>query len=828
MPFTRQVKESTAALRSLWNWLAPRACPAERKAALTRTFKISAWVTVFAAVPPGIAIALLGDHRRASIIAFQEFCILAAILLNRLDKLEWAARVAALGILTSATLMVAGSPDGFRDVGLLIFPGALIAAALLADFRFYVGFAGFTLAIVIALATQRADSVTFWCAPAILIAIATGAGLMTRGAWDCAAAGQTANKRLQFQVDRMPLAYIAWDREFRITEWNYAAERMFGWSASEAKGRHGSSLVPLDFQPQLSAVWARLLEGDETSHSLNENLTNAGERILCEWFNTPVRDDSGQVTEILSMVHDITAQRNLEAARNQSEEQLRQVWENSRDGMRLSDPDGRVLRVNSAYCRLVNKSREELEGALLTAIHAAPAQANRLETYRQRVRHRDIASRMERPIELWDGRTVWMDLSNSIIESPHGPRVLSIFRDVTARKLDEARLNEAVLKAEASSRSKSEFLANMSHEIRTPMNGVLGMLALALDGPLEPEQREYLEMSQDSARSLLGLLNDILDLSKVEAGRLDIASVDFSPRQLIGDLLDSVALAARQKGLQVRAQVALRVPAMVNGDPMRLRQVLMNLIGNAIKFTDHGSITVELDCSAVESAVQSAGLRLMGAVIDTGIGVPADRHSQIFDAFAQADGSTTRRYGGTGLGLAICKRLVQLMNGTISVESQPGKGSAFRFSVEVRHATSIGATPCQNAPPAQPPSERSLKILLAEDNCVNQMVVVRLLQRSGHSVRVAANGREAVHLFGNDRYDAVLMDVQMPEMDGLEATRLIRLAESVSGSNRRTPVIALTAHAMAGDEQNCIDAGMDGYLSKPLDPRMLTDTLGRI
>jgi PAS domain S-box-containing protein len=701
MAFTLQAKERTAPWRALWNWLAPAACSCERKAVLTRTFQITAWVTLLAAVPPGIGIAMMGDHRRARIIVFQELCLLAALWLNRLKKLEWAGRVAAIGVLASATLMVAGSPDGFHDVALLVFPGALIVTALLADFRFYCAFAELTLVIVIALAAQRGDAVALWFAPAILTAIATGVGLMTRGAWDCAAAGHAASKRLQFQVDRMPLAYIAWDREFRITEWNHAAERIFGWSAEEANGRHGYLLVPLDVQSRMDAVWGRLLEGDETSYSLNENIAKNGKRLLCEWFNTSVRDGSGQITEVLSMVHDITAQRNLEAARTHSEEQLRQVWENSRDGMRLSDPEGRVLRVNSAYCQLVNKSREELEGGLLTAIHAAHVQTNRLETYRQRVRQREIASRMERPIELWDGRTIWMDVSNSIIESPQGARVLSIFRDVTARKLDEARLNEAVLTAEAGNRSKSEFLANMSHEIRTPMNGILGMTALALDGPLEAEQREYLEMSQDSAKSLLGLLNDILDLSKIEAGRLDIASVDFSPRQVISDLLDSVALAARQKGIRVHADIAPQVPAMVNGDPMRLRQVLMNLIGNAIKFTQHGTVTVELDYSAAESE----GLRLMGAVLDTGIGVHPDSHSQIFDSFAQADGSITRRFGGTGLGLAICKRLLQLMNGTISVESQPGQGSTFRFTVEVRPAASIATGPNPRATPyASPPT----------------------------------------------------------------------------------------------------------------------------
>ena len=804
-------------MRTYWNSLAPPACPVERKAALRHTIDVCATVTVISAIPPGIAMALLGDRRRAWIIAFQQLCLLTALGLNRLGKVDWSARLSAIGVLASGSLMAFGNPKELDVVGLLVFPGALLIAALLADWRFYLGFAAVALILFVVCVAPRAGPVTLWCAPAILVAIATGAAMMTRGAWNCMAASHTTNQRLRLQVDRMPLAYIAWDQNFHITEWNRAAERIFGWPATEARGQHAYLLIPEAARPHVDVVWRKVLEGDEASYSLNENVTRDGRVLLCEWFNTPVRDETGRTTEVLSMVHDLTAQRNMEVARSYSEEQLRQVWETSRDGMRLTDAGGRVLRVNSAYCQLVGKKREELEGRPFTSIQAEGIRQQHLERYRQRVRDHAVVSHMERPVELWNGRTIWMAVSNSTMDSPQGPMVLSIFRDVTARKVDEARLNEAVLKAEAANRAKSEFLANMSHEIRTPMNGILGMTALVLDTPLEPEQRHHLQLARASAQSLLGLLNDILDLSKIEAGRLDIAAIDFDPRQLIQDLVDSVGVLARQKSIDLRVRVASRVPAVVNGDPLRLRQVLMNLLGNALKFTERGSVTVELDC-----AQEGSGLRLTGTVTDTGIGIPAGKQNVIFDAFAQADGSTTRRFGGTGLGLTICKRLLELMNGAIAVESRPGQGSTFRFDLEAR-TSELGALPPVAPAAARPPAPHRMNILLAEDNAVNQKLVVRLLERSGHTVRVASNGREAVRFFAEDRYDAVLMDVQMPEMDGLEATRLIRQWES--GTGHRAPVIALTAHAMAGDKEMCLDAGMDAYLSKPIDPKILADTL---
>ena len=935
---------------------------------LTRTFQITAWVTLLAAAPPGIGIAMMGDHRRARIIVLQELCLLAALWLNRLKKLEWAGRVAAIGVLATATLMVAGSPDGFHDVALLVFPGAVILAALLADFRFYCAFAGLTLVIVIALAAERADAVALWFAPAILVAIATGVGLMTRGAWDCAAAGHAASKRLQFQMDRMPLAYIAWDREFRITEWNHAAERIFGWSAEEANGRHGYLLVPLDIRSRMDPVWGKLLEGDETSYSLNENITKDGKRLLCEWFNTSVRDDSGHVTEVLSIVHDITAQRNLEAARTQSEEQFRQVWENSRDGMRLSDPEGRVLRVNSAYCQLVNKSRQELEGSLLTAIHAAHAQTSRLETYRRRVRQREIASRMERPIELWDGRTIWMDVSNSIIESSQGARVLSIFRDVTARKLDEARLNEAVLTAEAANRSKSEFLANMSHEIRTPMNGVIGMTGLLLDTDLSEDQRRYGEIVRSSGESLLGIINNVLDFSKIEAGKLELETLDFDLQILLDDFVATLAVLASGKGLELICSIDHAVPIQLRGDPGRLLQILNNLVGNAVKFTDKGDVVVSV--SLQEESGTECLLRF--SVRDTGIGIPGDKIGKLFAGFSQVDASTTRKYGGTGLGLAISKQLAALMGGNIGAESEDGAGSEFWFTVRmVKQPLGVQTT---GRPPAgllgvrtlivddnatsrrvlsalmtkwgmrpeeagdgpsaiqalhmaleendpfrvalidkhmpgtdgealgqiinsdqrvadarlvllttlgagvdtghfeaigfkgharKPIQQRELLaalsrvltdaprpvaksilphdldnqwsqiitgvkalILVVDDNIINQKVAMGILKKLGLRADAVADGAEAVRALESIPYDLVLMDIQMPVMDGIEATRQIRDAHSAV-LDHDVPIIAMTAYAMPGDRQRFLDSGMNDYVPKPVSVQSLTAALTR-
>ncbi|HEV1285540.1 MAG TPA: ATP-binding protein [Bryobacteraceae bacterium] len=381
-------------------------------------------------------------------------------------------------------------------------------------------------------------------------------------------------------------------------------------------------------------------------------------------------------------------------------------------------------------------------------------------------------------------------------------------------------LERAMHGALNASQAKSEFLANMSHELRTPMNGLLGMLDLALDGA-GGEQKDQLETAQRCAYSLLALLNDILDLSKIEAGKMLLEKIPFEPRAVVEDCVKSQAAKAAQKKIELRFEAGPgSLPALL-GDPLRVRQIVANLLSNAIKFTDQGSVYVQLDASPPVGD----RVNLVVQVTDTGPGIPSDKLASIFEKFTQADGSITRKYGGTGLGLAITRRLVEMQDGEIRVDSTLGRGSVFSVTLplEIAPASAHAALVDDGARMEAPRPPASARLLLVEDNLVNQKVVLAILRKKGYRIDVANDGREALEKLQATAYDLVLMDVQMPVLDGLEATRLIRREARWD----TLPIIAMTAHAMNGDRERCLQSGMTGYISKPVQPAHLIATIER-
>ena len=646
--------------------------------------------------------------------------------------------------------------------------------------------------------------------------------------------------------------------------------------------------------------------------------------------------------------------------RARAEHANQQIMDHSLDVICTFDAAGRFVQVSQACNTLWGYQPEELIGRpYLDLVH--PDDREKTLATAAAIRKGRVEREFENRYVRTDGSVVPMVWSAQWSDAQQS--MFCVARDVTARKQVETALLKAKEAAEAASRAKSEFLANMSHEIRTPMNGIIGMTELVLDTKLDRSQREYLTMARTSAITLLGLINDILDFSKIEAGKLELESVEFNLHDCIGTLLKPLAVRADQKGLELTADIAADVPYQTVGDPMRLRQILINLTDNAIKFTPQGDVMLRV---AVESATEDEHV-LHFTVADSGIGIPAEKQALIFEAFAQADGTTTRTYGGTGLGLAIATRLVEQMRGRIWVESTPGKGTAFHFTArfpmgkargtatpflrpprlaglpvlvvddnainrrilqemlsnwhmrpavvdsgeaalaemvraaqagqpyplvlldgmmpgmdgfmaaekiranpEIAGATvmmlssampadatarcaelgvasyltkpvtqtelieamlvAVGTGSGEASPAADPAPDRrpgvGLRILVAEDNVINRALATGLLEKYGHTLVHAPNGREAVHAAAREKLDLVFMDVQMPEMDGLEATRCIREAEQ--GTGRHTPIAAMTAHAMTGDRERFLAAGMDDYISKPLQRNELFELLDRV
>lgn len=504
------------------------------------------------------------------------------------------------------------------------------------------------------------------------------------------------------------------------------------------------------------------------------------------------------------------------------EQQYRNLFENVPIGIYRTTPDGHILMANPALLEMLGYSCfEEIAGKNLELSSEG--------IYTERLRFRrllEAQGRVRRFETAWirrDGSRIPVEENAIAVRGPDGGVLYyeGTVEDVTERKHAERQLAEyaarlqctnqelaaALAAAKEASEMKSRFLANMSHEIRTPMNGVVGMAELLLQTELSPEQREYVCAIEDSAQALLTVINDILDLSRIEAGRLKLECLSFDPEAAVRDSVKMLAITALGKGLQLDCRFAPGIPARVHGDPMRLRQILTNLIGNAIKFTEQGSVSVEVELAG--RSAEDCWLRFR--IQDTGIGIPREVRERLFRPFEQGDSSATRRHGGAGLGLAISHQLVSMMGGEIGVESEPGRGSTFWFTARFGRAELDSPVTARDQ--EQVCMHGRAKVLVAEDNEVNRRVIVRLLEKAGHQVQAVSSGPEALEALRRSRYDLVLMDVQMPELDGLETTRQIRRLADVAC---RTPIIALTANAMSGDRERCLAAGMDDYLSKPV------------
>jgi PAS domain S-box-containing protein len=627
-----------------------------------------------------------------------------------------------------------------------------------------------------------------------------------------------------------------------IQIFNVGAEKMLGFTAAEvmntitpadisdpqeliARAEALSAELSTPITPGFEALVFKASRGIEDIYELTY-IRKDGTRFPAVVSVTALRDAQNIIIGYLLIGTDNTARKLVEQEREASDQRLRDqqfytrsLIESNIDALMTTDPSGIITDVNKQMEALTGCTRDELIGAPFKDCFTDPARA---EAGIKRVLVEKSVTDYELTARARDGKQTVVSYNATTFydRSRNLKGVFAAARDVTERKRVELELQLAKAAAESASRTKSDFLASMSHEIRTPMNAIMGIADLLANTPLTPEQDKFVQIFRRSGDNLLNLINDILDLSKVEASQLDLERTGFSLADHLEKVMEMVAPRAQEKKLTLVCEIAPGVSNDLVGDPTRLRQVLLNLVGNAIKFTETGS--VRLHVAPDGDAAAPTALRF--TVTDTGIGIPDDKLSRIFERFTQADSSTTRRFGGSGLGLTISRRLVELMGGRIGVESEVDHGSIFAFAVPFEVATATHrpvATPVGADPGARLPA---LHILMAEDSPDNCTIALAYLKDTPYLVDVAETGLLACEMFKAGRYDLVLMDRQMPAMDGLTATRTIRAWERANG-RAPTPIIALTASALKGDRESCLAAGCTAYLTKPIKQDVLLQAI---
>lgn len=609
--------------------------------------------------------------------------------------------------------------------------------------------------------------------------------------------------------EKSAAAITVTDKNEKIVAWNPMAEKMLDMTRKELFNKPVHELyTPQEWRRMralrirerglLADIATQVIRRDKSMLDVNVSIS-----IL--------KNAEGEIIGSIGILNDITNLKLIENKLRDSENRMRVILDNSPAAIMVSDENQRIVSWNTYAEHLLGLTKKELNHLPASSLYP-PEEWQRIRS--ENIILKGSKHHMETKVVHKNGNIIDVDLSVNVLRDDKNNFLgsIGIIQDITEQKKFRQMLLMAKMAAEEANSAKSLFLAKMSHEVRTPMNAIIGMIDLTLETKLNDEQRENLKVAKDAADNLLGLLNDILDLSKAEAGKITIEKIELNVHDLIKNVCRGLAILASKKQIDLLWNIDERIPKYLVGDPVRLRQIIINLINNAIKFTHKGFVRVKVELVGIKDK----HCELMFIVQDSGIGIPQDKHETIFDLFTQADDHTSRKYGGTGLGLAICKKLVEMMDGRIWVESKPNEGSSFKFNILFDVASDQPLLSQQATTTALPTRSASstLRILVAEDNHVNQKIILKMLEKKGLSAATAVNGREVLEQLNRQSYDVILMDDQMPEMSGIEATRLIRAEEKQTGNH--VIIIAMTANAMAGDREFYIKQGMDGYVSKPI------------